>query len=276
MITLRDLSEGYEGESFTKVEVCPICSDRSKVLHAARNIHPEKPFCFDLRSCCHCHHVWIDPMPSQGLLNYLYGRGSPSVVGPWVSDDLTVPERLMLERESKRPPGRYFELGVGQGHLYQEFLRRRWACAGVDPGPWCQALPNVSRDFGNIDSTLNAELIVAFDVLEHVADPVSMLRRLRGLAAHGATLYCAMPNCRSLRARVQREHWRMVRPMGHVNYWSQQSIVRALNDAGFQLRWLKASDLWTGTRIRSLRDAVKFAIEHLGLGDQWIVMAVVN
>ncbi|HXX43026.1 MAG TPA: class I SAM-dependent methyltransferase [Chthoniobacterales bacterium] len=276
MVTLRDLAEGYNGESFAKAEVCPICSGHSKILHGAHNIHPEKQFRFDLRSCGRCYHAWIDPMPSQGLLDYLYERVSPSVVGPWLSDDPTVPERLILERESQRPPGRYFELGVGQGHLYREFLRKRWVCIGVDPGPWGRALPNVSPNFNNIEGDLQAELLVAFDVLEHVADPVGMLRRLRRLSARGATFYCAMPNCRSLRARVQRERWRMIRPMGHVNYWSQWSIVHALNEAGFELSWIKASDLWTETRIRRARDIIKSAIERFGLGDQWIASAIAS
>jgi hypothetical protein len=86
----------------------------------------------------------------------------------------------------------------------------------------------------NLD--LNAELLVAFDVLEHVSDPASTLRSLWKLAAPKARLYCAMPNRESLRARRDRQNWRMVRPLGHVNYYSKKSITKALNLAGFAVR----------------------------------------
>jgi SAM-dependent methyltransferase len=212
-------------------------------------------------------------MPDQGLLDHLYARTSPSVIGEWGEATLTVPEQLMLQHESDRSPGRYFELGVGRGHLYSEFVRRGWACTGVDPGPWAQKFPNVMPDFNSIAENIRADLLVAFDVLEHVSDPVAMLRRLRELAAPGASLYCAMPNCRSLRARLQRERWRMVRPLAHVNYWSRHSIRAALRAAGFELSWLKASDLWRGPTIRTFGDVARFAIDRLGFGDQWIVKA---
>jgi hypothetical protein len=133
----------------------------------------------------------------------------------------------------------------------------------------------VYADFGEISPPPRADVIVALDVLEHVADPIGMLRQLRGIAAPGARLYCATPNRQSLRAKLWRERWRMLRPLGHVNYWSRKSITDAVNSTGFTVRDLRATDLWEPRSIRSLRDMAASAVERLGLGDQWIVMAEV-
>jgi SAM-dependent methyltransferase len=242
-------------------------------VHSASNIHPDKPYAFNFRVCSACSHGWIDPMPTQGLLNYLYACGSRSVIGEWGTSPLTIPEQVCVRREIKRPPARYFELGVGHGHLYRLFVERGWKCTGVDPGDWASVFPNVHRDFGDVDPALSADLLVAFDVLEHVSNPVSTLRSLRKLAAPKARLYCAMPNRESLRARRQRQNWRMVRPLGHLNYYSKNSITEALRLAGFAVRYVRATDL-NELRFPWRRQDIKAAlIELLSLGDQWIVIA---
>jgi len=61
-----------------------------------------------------------------------------------------------------------------------------------------------------------------------------------------------------------------------VNYWSKKSIVEAMSTTGFAVKELRASDLWEPRPIRSLRQAAAGAVERLGLGDQWIVMAEVT
>ena len=271
--TLFDLTEGYPGESFTPSLVCPVCAGSSRILHLASNIHPDKPYDFNFRVCSRCGHGWIDPMPTQGLLNYLYARGSRSVIGEWGPNQLTILEQVCARREIKRTPARYFEFGVGQGHLYQLFVERGWKCTGVDPGDWAGRFPNVYRDLSEVDPTLSADLLVVFDVLEHVSDPVSVLRSLRELAASKARLYCAIPNRESLRARRDRERWRMVRPLGHVNYYSKKSIALALKLAGFAVRYVHATDLNELRFPRRRQDIKPALIEMLGLGDQWIVIA---
>ena len=272
-MTLADLAEGYFGESFAPAIICPICGDHSRILHPASNIHPNKPYDFNFRICSACGHGWIDPMPTQGLLNYLYARGSRSVIGEWgVENRLTIPERVCVSREMGRAPARYFELGVGLGHLYQLFIERGWECVGVDPGDWASQFSNVHRNISDVATTFKADLLAAFDVLEHVSDPVSMLRDLRIFAAPKARLYCAMPNRESVRARLHRQHWRMVRPLGHLNYYSKKSITMALKLAGFAVRDMRATDLNELHFPRRLQDIRPALVEILGLGDQWIVV----
>lgn len=277
--TLADIAEAYQGTAFSPTSACPVCAGESRVAHRALNIHPDKPRRFDLRVCGRCRHGWIDPMPSQGLLDYLYNRGSYSVVGAdWTAADeehLTLPAKLVSAREL-RPGGavgRYFEVGVGKGGLYRCFLRNGWLCSGVEPGPWGRGLPGVESDIGAMTELAGADVIVALDVLEHLADPIGMLRTIRRFAAPAARLYCAVPNRESARAILGRGRWRMMRPLGHVNYWSRDSLVRTVSQAGFSVEELHQTDLWEPGRIRGPRDALAAAIENLGLGDQWIVIA---
>ena len=81
----------------------------------------------------------------------------------------------MCRARNEANPRPVFGLGVGHGHLYQLFVERGWKCTGVDPGDWAGRFPNVHRNLSEVDSTLTADLLAAFDVLEHVSDPVSNL-----------------------------------------------------------------------------------------------------
>lgn len=216
------------------------------------------------------------PLPTQELLSHLYARGSHSVIGVgWDAEDrqhFTIPERQVVRREAETVPGAYFELGVGKGLLYRWFLERQWSCAGVEPGAWGR-FPGVVSSLDELNSSTEFDVLVALDVLEHVSDPIGVLRRLRAAARQGARLYCAFPNIESLRARLQRSNWRMARPLGHVHYFSRGSVRTMMGKAGFELTALWATDLAEPGAVRSVRDVVCQLIERMGLGDQWILSA---
>jgi len=218
-------------------------------------------------------------MPSQGLLSFLYSKASPSVIGSeWSTVEappLSRPARVVVETELGRsiPAKRYFELGIGKGELYKRFIAAGWHCSGVEPGSWGRAFLDVYRDMGDVPTSLQADVIVGLDVLEHLADPLAVLKQLRRLAAPGARLYCSVPNRQSFRARFFRTRWRMLRPLGHVNYWSRQSLTQAMQLAGFGIVKIYATDLWEPRRPKTARDLVLAAIERLGIGDQWIAIA---
>jgi SAM-dependent methyltransferase len=271
--SLSTLAEDYAGELFIRQTECPICAGASEMLHHARNINPENQHMFEFRRCVQCDHGWIDPSPTQGLLNHLYQKGSRSVIGEWGADQLSIPEKICKEREIDGKPGRYFELGVGFGHLYSLFVERGWQCSGVDPGDWAARFPNVVRSLKDVPGEPKFDLLVALDVLEHVANPISILQSLRELAAPNARLYCSMPNRISRRAKHDGENWRMLRPLGHVNYYSKKSITHAMNAARFRVRFIKVTDL-CDIKVPRSRDQIKPAlVEWLGLGDQLVVMA---
>jgi hypothetical protein len=82
-----------------------------------------------------------------------------------------------------------------------------------------------------------------------------------------------MPNRESFRAIYHRETWRMLRPLGHVNYFSRKSVKRAMQAAGFAVELLKATDLWPVRIPRSFGHLIQDLVELLSLGDQWIVIA---
>lgn len=279
MLGIDSLREGFNGEAFYAQVSCPFDGAPSKVQGRARNIHRDRPFEFALRSCSRCKHMWIDPFPTQPLLDHLYRTGSNSVIhdGYQAEGDkpiLSPPEQHVLAAESLGEPGRYFELGVGKGLLFETFRALGWRCAGVEPGDWGAGIPDVVRSLAEVPAGGAFDMMVALDVLEHVAEPITVLKRLRLLAGDGSRLYLAFPNRESLRYVVQRDRWRMVRPLGHVHYFSRASAARMLEAAGFALHEARTSDLAEKVALTKPRSIAFGAVERIGWGDQWIMTAV--
>jgi hypothetical protein len=213
------------------------------------------------------------------LLDHLYRIGSRSVIHEGYEDEIkitfTVPERHVLANERFTGPGQYFEVGVGKGLLFDVFRRMGWECRGVEPGDWGADIPGVVRSLAEVPGGQVFDVFVAMDVLEHVRDPVGVLRSLRSMANAQTRLYASVPNPQSLRFFLQKGGWRMIRPLGHIHYFSKASAALTLRKAGFSVRTIRASDLVELKDLRRPRSLFFGAAQTLGWGDQWLISAVV-
>ncbi|MDB5325660.1 MAG: methyltransferase type 12, partial [Phycisphaerales bacterium] len=176
-------------------------------------------------------------------------------------------------REKNTPAGRYFELGVGKGALYQRFMAAGWQCMGVEPGSWGK-FPGIVGSIDELPADAKFDRLVAFDVLEHVERPIDFLTRMRSASVLGAKLYFSVPNIDSFRARRQRAKWRMVRPLGHTHYFSKSSVQALLKSAGFAVEVLSTNDMFRMQDLKhGLRPAVSGLLQATGQGDQMLVVA---
>ena len=73
-----------------------------------------------------------------------------------------------------------------------------------------------------------------FNVLEHVPDPLSLLRQARDHLAPGGVVLVTTPNPSCLRARAKGlKNWGMIDPPHHMNLFTKQGLKLALNQTGF-------------------------------------------
>jgi SAM-dependent methyltransferase len=76
------------------------------------------------------------------------------------------------------------------------------------------------------------DFIVAWDVLEHLADPVQQMQRLRDLLKPGGRLYLTLPNNASLAARLSGRTWNMLL-LEHLWYFDPTTVTRLLDRCGY-------------------------------------------
>jgi SAM-dependent methyltransferase len=164
--------------------------------------------------------------------------------------------RKVLESvRSLKPAGRLMDIGAASGILVEQALALGYDAAGVEPSAAFVAaarqrqLPVHRGLFPHPDLPGPFDLVMLVDVIEHVADPVGLLRAaVAALAADGLGMVIT-PDVDSLAARLMGWRWWHYR-IAHVLCQPPHPARRAGKAGGAQVRisrpsWYFAGDyLW--------------------------------
>jgi SAM-dependent methyltransferase len=131
----------------------------------------------------------------------------------------------------------------------------------------------VVRSLAELPAGEHYEVVVAMDVIEHISDPVAILRTLREVVAPGASMYAAFPNRKSWRGLLHKGRWRMVRPLGHLHFFSAKSAGLMFEAAGFSITKLRTTDLLDRADVWGVKRRLAYLAQSLGWGDQLVVYA---
>ena len=222
------------------IQKCPICGNNSKVSDVVPTINSFEADSVELRCCISCGHWWHSPVPNQEELNEMYHVASPYVVSAGAKESYQskdVPDSFheyVLKCANKKF-GNYLEIGTGGGALLRRFRAMNYICYGVDPGHWVED-SSIVGSIDEIPSDLKFDIIVLQDVLEHVVDPAGLINALRNKAREGSVFFCSFPCKDSRPARTFKGKWVMVRPYGHLHYFSFDSAIKMFSRSGLTVK----------------------------------------
>ncbi len=138
-------------------------------------------------------------------------------------------------------PGKLFEVGCGSGDFLARMRACGWDVEGVDFDP--KAAGNARRKHGlaihtgtmeQLDLPSETYDVVAMShVIEHVCDPVSMLRECLRILNRSGKLVLVTPNADSLGHRLYKGSWLHLDPPRHINLFSPAGIRIIVQKAGF-------------------------------------------
>jgi 2-polyprenyl-3-methyl-5-hydroxy-6-metoxy-1,4-benzoquinol methylase len=155
-------------------------------------------------------------------------------------------------RELSRGP--VLDVGAAQGMLGQLLTGSGLAIDAVEPNPqWADACRPLYRNvmIGTIeDADVPAEkykVIVCADVLEHTPDPVSVLKKLRAVAAEDAVYLISLPNVAHLAVRLMLlcgkfpKMDRGILDRTHLQFFTRDTAGQMLKDAGLRVKRVSAT-----------------------------------
>ena len=229
---------------------CPICNSIKifKVNNIKSNIKEIKDT-FDLIKCQDCSHRFISKIPDQLELNKLYEIDSPLVFGGTIHELNQKKNFIKNNFEDIEPQfnhwifdyidqnqGSYLELGPGLCRLYKTFYLKGWKCQGLEQRSFIK-INGIKKDIKDIEN--NNDVVAAIDVLEHLVDPIEMLKKINSKIKKGGKIFLTYPHSESFKSKILKDRWSMVSPLAHIHYFSKKSTKIMLEKAGYKILVIK-------------------------------------
>jgi 2-polyprenyl-3-methyl-5-hydroxy-6-metoxy-1,4-benzoquinol methylase len=263
------MSDQMESESESERLSCSLCGADSTILYAKMKDRLfGSPGVWDFRQCSdpQCRYVWLSPMPNKRQLEEAYvnyythsQNGSMSrarllriyimrlilraytfLLGCTpIARALREADQLYLGDVRQ---GRLLEVGCGDGRQMVKMKDSGWQVEGqeVDLNARQVATERTGLPvhYGELeclklpDETYDA--IVMVHVIEHVPDPISLLKECNRLLKPGGTLVAVTPNVESLGHREFGKFWRDIDAPRHLHVFSRVTLSKVAGLAGFK------------------------------------------
>jgi 2-polyprenyl-3-methyl-5-hydroxy-6-metoxy-1,4-benzoquinol methylase len=245
---------------------CPMCGARDEeILCEAPDATPgdARPLVFAVVRCRQCTLAYTNPRPDARSIGQFYPSdyrphrrprklreaGSSSLWGRWSG-------RTHPEREGELPwvgRGRLLDFGCGGGSYLKRMADQGWRVTGLDAA--VGAVRNVQTELGlpTLVGTLphpdlqpcTFDVITMWQSLEHVHEPLQILREAFQLLVPGGKLIVACPNADSWPFRQFGANWFGLDLPRHLTHFTPSTLKTMLTASGFgvdNIRWVRHSD----------------------------------
>jgi SAM-dependent methyltransferase len=277
---------------------CYFCGDEGHLLYVGlRDVLFGVPGEWNFRMCpnTECGLVWLDPMPIPedfGAVYENYYTHNDHSEGPsrtrWpgfltaynillrVSFIQRDRERLAAMCLLGRKPAKLLEIGCGDGTRLVRMKEMGWEVAAVEPDP--KAADHASRVnglsvfVGTLEeaklSNSSFDAVIMNHVIEHVHDPLVLLRECHRVLKQGGALIAVTPNTHSFGHRRFRQYWRGLEPPRHTFLFSPGTLHRLASEAGFEKCVVRTTAANAETLVRGSMQIVGAAKPRLKASSQ--------
>ena len=221
--------------------ICPICKSKKTTVFAAMEG-------YKLLRCLNCGFVWdpgfkrenialyekkyfVNDSPKGGYTNYFEGMKI---------NRKTFADRLKKIEKRMGKKGRLLDVGCALGECLVEAKRLGWKDAeGVEVSSFASSFAR-KRGLKVTKGALGAKFkanyydVVSYqDVIEHIPDPVTELKKAYRVLKPGGIIYLVTPNIGGYWSKILGPKWYHYKPGEHISYFDFNSTKKALSAAGF-------------------------------------------
>ena len=148
-------------------------------------------------------------------------------------------DRLMPYKQN----GKVIDVAAGAGRFLEHFQARGFACYATEFDARLEEMLR-RKGFtvvagGTVPETDpdTFDIVLFTEIIEHINDPMVVLRRLWDILRPGGCIYVTTPNFNSLERRLLGPDWGMICWPEHITYWTPRTLEKAMRRAGFRRRW---------------------------------------
>lgn len=221
---------------------CPLCGAREDT--PVRAFDP-----FRVVRCGSCGLLFLNPRLHEDLMraayaNEAYFEGGGLGYSGYEAQERTLRRtfaRFLSTLQSEgMTGGRLLELGCAYGYFLDEARGYFEERVGTDfsERAVARAVELADRVYlGGLDALPEGEAfdcVVMVHVIEHIYDPVGLLRSLTSRLRPGGAVVLATPDGGSFWRRLMGRRWPFYKPPEHVSFFDRRTLPRLLEAAGLQ------------------------------------------
>lgn len=255
---------------------CPNgCAPNDKVVLSGKDMLHGIPGRFDVCRCMTCGLERTNPRPTQDTIGIYY----PDNYGPYQSKKKLLsphPRKSKLNKliikvfglkARQLPavePGRMLEIGCSSGAYMQEARSNGWAVDGVE---FSDKVALIARGQGfdvksgaieSVDLESDAyDMIVAWMVIEHLHDPIKVLKKLNSAIKPRGYLVASVPDTKSLAKFLFKEFCYDLHLPNHLYHFTPNTLELILSKSG----WVLERVIWQRNCNTLLNSFEYWAIE---------------
>jgi len=244
--------------------------ENMKFYRFVRNISNPERFIgtFNIVKCEECELVSSKPQPSQKDLEIVYSSNK-IIGGRWKNFSYLfktdLPDEMQTEtesiasdsnendwkfdiinkyRESQQKNLKLLDLGCGNGKFVYDALKREYDAYGLDlsegrieEGKELYNLGNriQCKNVHELDEGEKFDVIVMFDVIEHVSSPSSLLQYIKRISHAETKIFALTMSLDSITHKLFKKEWYYIHPFQHLHYFSHETIRKMYEKNGFEL-----------------------------------------
>lgn len=169
--------------------------------------------------------------------------------------------------------GKLLEIGCGLGHLLGR-LSENFDTTGIDVNKW--AIDECKKRFPESKFYVlpaedveklkeKYEVVVIRHVLEHLASPEDVIKKVSNLVKPKGLLLIATPNPDGIMAKIQKENWVNLKDPTHISINRPEKWIEVLKKYGFKLRLSTSDGFWAAPYLPFIPTVIqKFSFGLLG------------
>lgn len=140
-----------------------------------------------------------------------------------------------------RVTNRYLDVGFGRGGTLRAAFSANWDVYGAELSR--SAIEMATREGFNVTygelSQVNYpddyfDVIVMSELIEHLEDPIPLLREASRILRHGGLLYLTTPHGDGVTRRLLCERWTVLARYEHIQLFSKEGVERMITANGFR------------------------------------------
>jgi len=235
------------------------------------------PGIFSVLKCVGCGQMVTSPMLAESDLPALYSQYYPRrdvdftalkkeadlVLAP---DAAAVRHRNGTDNQGHylvKPGQRVLDIGCGSCVSLLEVRNLGGESWGIETDPNVRAIADhfgLTVHIGSIHDNpfpgADFDLIVLNQVIEHVPDPIALLKLVRARLRPGGKVVLAFPNAGSLNKRISGRQWINWHIPYHLHHYNKTSFPKIAKQAGYEVASMRTitPNLWTVLQLRAYGD----------------------